>query len=84
MKIHSPKNEQPITVIHAVVQVDEDGNEGIAGIGEAGVMMLPLVVGYPRLVPMLREAAKKVAKQTGKKLQLVRFTVREDLESFDP
>lgn len=84
MKIHSPKNEQPICEIHAVVQVDADGNEGIAGVGEAGVMMLPLVVGYPRLVPMLREAGKQVAKQTGKKLKLVRFTVREDLETYEP
>lgn len=83
MRIHTPPNEKPITELFVVASVDEAGNEGICATGTDRGMM-PLVVAYSRLLPMLRTEAQLIAKLTGRKVKLLRLTAREDMEDFEP
>jgi len=80
--LHTPPNEATITEIYAVLSVDATG-EGVCAVG-SGAGMMPLAVAYPRMLPMIREYAAQIAKQTNRKLVLVKFTAREDMESFEP
>jgi hypothetical protein len=45
--------------------------------------MFPLIAGDKVRLDILREAAKNIARQTGVKITLARFTVREDLEVIE-
>ena len=81
VEIHAPPNEAPITELYAVLSTDEHG-DGICAVMLGGVAM-PLVVSQERLVP-LRNYAARVAKRTNRKLKLVKFTAREELESIEP
>lgn len=83
-EILTPPNEKPITEIFAVLSVDPDGSEGVCATGTREFGMMPLIVAYSRLVPMLREKAAEISKVTGKTVRLVRFASREEMETFYP
>lgn len=64
---------------------EENGpdNEGIVG-HSMGSYMMPLVSGDKQLVDRtLKPLAQKVAALTGKKIKLIRFSVREELETIE-
>lgn len=61
-------------------------DEGIPAVIHDG-MFLPLVAADPDRISWLRETARKnvaSAAKDGKRLVLSRFSVREDLETFEP
>ena len=67
--------------IHAFVAVGDDGDEGVIGEMINGVMT-PFVCADEARVESLREKAFEIGKHTGKKVKLVRFSTREDVEEI--
>lgn len=72
-----------IESLWAYLSVDEDGDEGVIGRAH-GVMWVPLVAADETRLRGLRSTAKAVARQTGRVVRLVRFTVRQDVEEIQP
>lgn len=64
--------------------VSEDGeSEGVVAIRVQGAWM-PLVGADIERINGLRAAAQDVADKTGRRIRLLRFTVREELEVIEP
>ena len=81
--VHTPPNEiKHIETVWAVVSLDEHG-EGICGAMVNGRWM-SLTTASERLVPALLHIARDVAKMTGKKLKLIKMTMREDIQDIIP
>lgn len=82
--IHNPPNYLPrIDSIWAILSVDEHG-EGLCAFPMRGVM-LPLIAADEARLDSLRPIAKELAKLfEGKKLKLVKFTIREEIEVIEP
>lgn len=78
---HDPENTFKITEIYAFVSVDEDGNEGVLA-ANLGGMMMPFVCADKARVDSLRNHAEKIAHMTAKKIKLVKFTNREEIEEI--
>jgi hypothetical protein len=79
---HIPKNTQNAHEIHAVLSKD-DGGEGImAAMSTQG--MIPLVFIDEKMIQKLMPIIKKTAKETGRKLYVVKYTQREDIEIINP
>ena len=75
-----------ITEMFAFVTTDPiTGDEGLCAFlsPELGVM-LPMVGADLRRVESLRLQAHAIAAQTGQRVEVVRFTVRETIEVIDP
>lgn len=83
---HRPKNElKEIFEIYCFVSSDESG-EGVighSGIDEYGRdIMMPLVCADKARMESLKPLAKKMAKDAGIKVKLIKLTQREVLEEF--
>jgi dihydroorotase-like cyclic amidohydrolase len=80
--LNHPKTLQRIDEVFVFVASDADG-EGVAAFfdGEHG---LPLIAADKARVDSLREIAKEIARQSGNKITLCRFSVREELEVIEP
>lgn len=79
--IHSPPNTNPrITTLWAIVSVDATG-EGICAANLNGQWMT-LCTSEERLVPMLVASARRISKESGKKLKLIKLTGREDVQDI--
>lgn len=79
------KNSHPISEFWVVLSVDANGNEGIcAGRGPDGWM--PLVVAEERLLPGIMQMARDTARGTRgmRRIKLVKFTSRVDLQDVEP
>ena len=73
-----------ITQMYAFVILDDGlghGNEGIPAI-QLGAMACPMVGADMERVDDLRDTAKKLAAETGMKIELRKFTGYEVLEEF--
>jgi hypothetical protein len=62
---------------------DEPDGEGIPAVS-MGPMMMPLVGADMTRIDSLREHAQLVADQSGRKITLVKFSVREELGTILP
>lgn len=82
VELHDPGNKLRINEIFAFVSVDNNGNEGVCGFSTPEGMM-PLIAADPERVESLRVIAKQLAGMTDKKIQLIKFTVREDMEVIE-
>ena len=76
-----PQNEMPIREFWVFLSVDENG-DGIVATEFAGVM-LPLVSGYPELVEKMKPEAAQIARLSGKRIVLAKFSAREDVWSTE-
>lgn len=79
-----PPNEKPLTKLYAFVSEDEKGNHGIlASIipSPMGLVTHTLVTMNERILPQMREIAKKTEKETGLRVRFVTLKVEtmEDL-----
>ena len=75
---------QRIDEFYAFVASDETG-EGLTGFQVPGSgMMLPMVCADKERVDSLREIAKDIAKNSNRPVRLLKFSVREELEIFEP
>lgn len=70
-----------IKTISAYLAEDENGAEGIIG-QFLGDSWLPFVMADETRIQSLRPFAQKIKESSNKKVKLVRFSVREDLESL--
>lgn len=62
------------------ISSDENG-EGVIG-GQINGMFMPFVCADKARVDSLREYAKQIGKVGGKKIKLIRFSLREDIEDI--
>jgi hypothetical protein len=80
--LNHPKTLQRIDEVFVFVASDADG-EGVPAF-LSGDVMLPLVCADKARVDSLRGMAKKLARESGNKITLCRFSVREELEVIEP
>lgn len=71
-----------IDEMYAFVAQDADG-EGLTGF-QMGDTFMPMVAADKTRVDQLRSIAQQIARDTGQTVKLVRFSVREELETFKP
>jgi hypothetical protein len=72
---------QPIDTIWAFLSVDETGNEGLAA-ASMGEHIMPLVAADEKRLDIITPIAAKVARTSGRRIRLVKFTQREVLREF--
>ena len=77
-----------IEELFVFVAEDEEG-EGVpafvtANAGLPGNVWMPLFAADSARVDSLRELARGMSERTGKRIRLLRFTVREELETIEP
>jgi predicted peroxiredoxin len=70
-----------IDEVFVFIASDADG-EGIPAF--CGVYPLPLICADKTRVDPLRELAREIARESGNKITLCRFSVREELEVIEP
>jgi hypothetical protein len=76
-----PKTLLRIDEVFVFIASDEDG-EGVPAF-MAGSVAMPLVCADKERVDSLRDIAKRLAKESGNKITLCRFSVREELEVIE-
>jgi hypothetical protein len=69
--------------MYVFVHVHKNGGEGIVALQIPG-MAMPMVCSTTRGLETLRLAAQKAAAESNKSIQLLRFTGRTVLETFEP
>lgn len=72
-----------IDEMYAFVAVHDDQDEGVMGMPTAQGW-LPMVGADMARMESLKDLAKVLAQRSGKRIRLLRFSVREELEVFDP
>lgn len=72
-----------IDQMYAYVVMDDDNTEGIPAFMNGNTAM-PMVGADMDRVKSLNPIAQKLAAELGKKVTLVRFSVRQEIEVFDP
>lgn len=82
--LNHPNHLPRIDEIYAFVSVDQNG-EGI--VGQTVQMMgqtvfMPFVCADKARMESIKVAAKKIAKESGKKIKLIRLSVREEIEEY--
>jgi hypothetical protein len=78
MMIESKKTLLRIDELFAFIASDANG-EGLPAF-QHGHLMMPLVCADKARVDSLREKAREIAKASGNKITLVRFSLREEIE----
>jgi len=78
---HVPENEQEMDEIYVVLSKDESG-EGIVAM-HTNHGLAPMVFGHKRMVEPTIVVAKKIAKETGKKLTVWKFKKSEMIEEIN-
>lgn len=71
---------EKITEVYVFVSMDKDG-EGIIS-RSFGDLMLPFVCADKERMEQLKPIAKNMARQTGKKIKLIKLTHREEIEEY--
>ncbi len=88
MKDITPKNAnylEKITEIYAFVSVDE-GGEGVIGMTmpiDGRETFMPFVCADKTRMESLKPFAKEIGKKSGKKIRLIKFTNRKDIEIYE-
>lgn len=81
---HQPANAPgEIQTLYAFLSYDGQG-EGICAHVIAPLGSTPLITAREKLVNAMRPMAQDAARRTGKKVRLVKFTVREVVEEITP
>jgi hypothetical protein len=80
--ISKPKTLLRIDELYAFIASDADG-EGLPAFQNGG-MMLPMVCADKARVDSLREMARQIVRETGNKITLCRFSLREEIEVIEP
>jgi uncharacterized protein YecE (DUF72 family) len=71
-----------ISNVYLFLAVDPNGDESVPAFSE-GDLFMPLVATAPARVDELRAIAKQISRESGQRITLCRFSVREDLEVID-
>ncbi len=70
--------------VWAVLAVHSDEDEGVVAVQTAPGHWLPLIAADETRLEQITALARRFAKEQNRPLRLVRFTVRENLETFHP
>jgi len=82
--IHDPPNQLlSIDAIWLYISSDETG-EGVMGYTTPGGTLMPLMAADETRLKSITPIAQKIATLTKKKVKLVKFTMREEIEEFHP
>lgn len=73
-----------VTAVHVFTLIDDDDEEGVPAFRGKDGMIYPLIAADENRLANMRPIAEELAKTHGKVVKLSRFTVREDLEEFQP
>lgn len=69
-----------INEMYAFIATEADGQEGICAFQTEPGMWMPMVGADLARMESLRPMAEKIAKATGKQIEVIKFTNREHLE----
>lgn len=72
-----------IDQVWVFVAQDDAGNEGVCAFNAGNLGWLPMVAADEKRVASLRETAAQMAKTSGDKIVLCKFSVRDEVETFD-
>lgn len=78
-------NLKEIKEMFAILSFDLNGNEGIVAIADNSmgkINAIPAVASDIRLINEFKKDFKRMAKETGQKFKIVKFTQKETLEEF--
>lgn len=81
----TPKNHlEKITEVFVYASSDKDGEGVIAQTIDTpdGMMMMPFICADRDRMESLRPMAERIARESGKKIKLIRLSVREELEDI--
>jgi hypothetical protein len=82
--IDTPPNEIPrIDQIWAVLSVDETGEGVVAAPIQQGMLTVPLIAADEARLEDIKKLAYQLAKLTGKKMRLVKFSTRTVVEEIE-
>lgn len=85
MALHDPGNYlAKIENIWAALSVDEGGEGVVAAPLAPGMLSVPLIAADEARLKSIVPLAKRMATMFGKKMRLVKFTTREEIEEFLP
>lgn len=72
-----------IETIHAFISVDSEGDEGIVGMkNPTDGSWMPLIGADEERIKSLMPIAKQIKRLTNKKIKLIKFSIREDIEEI--
>jgi hypothetical protein len=81
--IDTPPNEMPrIDQIWAVLSVDEGGEGVVAAPIQQGMLTVPLIAADEARLEDIKKLAVQLAKLTGRKMRLVKFSTRTVVEEI--
>lgn len=84
MIVETPPNTLPrIDEIWANLSIDAYGNEGVVGGYFPGSGWLPLIAADQKRLDGIRQMALAIARESGMRIRLVKFTTREVLETIN-
>jgi len=72
-----------IEEMYAFIATEEDGQEGICAFQIKSGLWMPMVGADLKRVDSLRPMAKAIAKATGKRIEVCKFTNRQHLEMIE-
>jgi hypothetical protein len=72
--IHDPGNESEIIHVYAFMSIDSEGKHGIVAEILPRLGSTPLVTASPNVAEKMKPLAQEVARKTGKRVGLFRFT----------
>jgi hypothetical protein len=76
--IHSPPNDRDLDEIFVFLSIDEDGKRGIVAGPLPGYGLAPFVTGSPKAAEYMKAVCADLARETGKRIAMVRFTRGEE------
>ena len=80
--IDDPKERLPrVTALWGFFSVDANGDEGLVA-AHIGGSWMPLIAADEKRLESLRELAERVAKESGKRIVVAKFTRRIDEETI--
>lgn len=79
MEIQDPGNTHVINEMYVFVSRDDDGNEGVVAVGSS-MGMMPLIAADKERLKYLIPIARDMVGKSKKKIVLLRFHTREEVE----
>jgi hypothetical protein len=80
------KEQEPFIMseVYAFVTQDQEGNEGVVTIINPHGQMQPLISFDDSQLDLMKGAAQQIADETKQDIQMIKFTTREGLDTFEP
>lgn len=80
------KEQEPFSMseVYAFVTQDQQGNEGVVTIINPHGQMQPLIAFDDSRLDLMKGASQQIANETKQAIQMLKFTTREELDTFEP